>query len=213
MSAANTLLEPLGSGTLPSEHLLTCSPPYEVPAGKVWLVCATCGEWFLRKASEHKKCLARGRTGSYCSKTCTYANALRSAPEGTTVGAKIPDLNLRRTYAETYRSARKNAVKRKIDFNLSVAEFDEIIEQANGCCAVTGLPFRYTKTKTKNARHPFMPSLDRIDSNDSYHAKNVRLVLIAVNNALGTWGLIPFDQIVIARYEKLTREASLAGRV
>lgn len=182
------------------------SPPGPAPKGHIWLRCLVCEWWFTRSAAEHKKCIKRGRTGSYCSLVCTRVNSLRSTPDGTTVARHIENVEMRRAYAQVYHSAKKNAPRRSIQFTLTIPEFDAIVRRANGCCEVSGLPFRNTRTKQRNERHPFMPSLDRIDSTGPYSADNVRLVSIAVNNALGTWGLLALDEIVVARFEKLCAE-------
>jgi hypothetical protein len=58
-----------------------------------------------------------------------------------------------------------------------------------GVCEITGLPFDLKPPK--GTRHnPYSPSLDRIDSrNKDYSPDNVRVVLTAVNIAIGEYGL------------------------
>jgi hypothetical protein len=61
-------------------------------------------------------------------------------------------------------------------------------KEGGGRCMLTGLPFRDTAVGIGKARHPFAPSLDRIDSNKPYSRRNCRLVLQAVNFALNAFG-------------------------
>lgn len=53
-----------------------------------------------------------------------------------------------------------------------------------GKCQLTGLMFDF-KPSEKTFRNPYAPSLDRIDSHKGYTKDNVRVVLTAVNEALG----------------------------
>ena len=56
----------------------------------------------------------------------------------------------------------------------------EWIEQRlqSGVCEVTGIAF-----VTGSARHPFLPSIDRIDSSKPYTPDNCRIVLWIINAA------------------------------
>lgn len=51
-------------------------------------------------------------------------------------------------------------------------------------CAVSGLPFVSTDEK----RHPFAPSIDRIDSSIGYEPGNVRVVCLIVNYGMSNYG-------------------------
>jgi hypothetical protein len=53
-----------------------------------------------------------------------------------------------------------------------------------GQCQLTGLPFDFYPAKVTH-KNPYSPSLDRIDSQKGYTKENVRVVLSAVNDALG----------------------------
>lgn len=97
-----------------------------------------------------------------------------------------------RKYAErwiplTYSSTKKNAAKRHITFELSMAEYLALIERANGRCMLSGIPFD-TRHVGKGKRRPWAPSLDRIDSCKGYSAQNCRLVCVAANLAMNEWG-------------------------
>lgn len=55
-----------------------------------------------------------------------------------------------------------------------------------GTCRLTGIPFNYEWNGP--GTNPYAPSVDRIDSSKDYTRDNVRLILWAVNRALGEWG-------------------------
>jgi len=58
-----------------------------------------------------------------------------------------------------------------------------------GKCELTGLPFDLSR-ESKLQKHPFAPSIDRIDNNNrNYEVGNVRIVLNSVNMAIGEHGL------------------------
>lgn len=54
-----------------------------------------------------------------------------------------------------------------------------------GRCRVSGIPFAYEWLG--EGSNPFAPSIDRIDSSRGYTRDNVRVVVWAVNRALGEW--------------------------
>lgn len=65
-----------------------------------------------------------------------------------------------------------------------------IVDRARGRCEVTGIPFSALKLPGRDSnRHPYSPSLDRIDPSTGYSRGNCRLVLFAVNVALNDWGI------------------------
>jgi hypothetical protein len=68
--------------------------------------------------------------------------------------------------------------------------WQEVAAHIRRGCAVTGLPFDLSPKPPGEGRRQkwSSPSLDRIKSDSSYTAGNWRVVLFAVNCALGTWG-------------------------
>ena len=53
-----------------------------------------------------------------------------------------------------------------------------------GVCEATGITFEFNVT----GRHPFAPSIDRVDSGMGYTRENSRLVVLALNLMRGEWG-------------------------
>ena len=61
---------------------------------------------------------------------------------------------------------------------------DIILIVETGRCQLTNLPFDFQRAN-KTSKNPYAPSLDRIDSQKGYTKENCRIVLAAVNDALG----------------------------
>lgn len=87
-------------------------------------------------------------------------------------------------------SIKHRALKIGVPYNLST----EWVEARLDRCALTGLPFNMST----GGRGPYSPSVDRINSNGGYVEDNCRVILWAVNAALGTWGLEAFESIAHA---------------
>ena len=61
-------------------------------------------------------------------------------------------------------------------------------EECEGRCAITGLKFSNEKIGAGKAKRVFAPSVDRIDPAEGYSLENCRLVMVAVNFAMNSWG-------------------------
>ncbi|HJT87971.1 MAG TPA: ASCH domain-containing protein [Bryobacteraceae bacterium] len=80
-------------------------------------------------------------------------------------------------------SARKNNLK----FDLTREHLLRLWDECGGCCAISGRFFSLEEFECL-VRHPFAPSVDRIDSHDGYTVINTRLVCVAVNFGMNQWG-------------------------
>jgi len=111
-------------------------------------------------------------------------------------------------WSEIYNTTKKNAAKRGRPFSLTPTQFNQLVERANSCCMMTGIPF---ETKWYDGcRRPFMPSIDRIDSSKGYTEGNVRLVCVLVNLAMNEWGIEPLLRVarnLVAREEEVREQA------
>lgn len=93
--------------------------------------------------------------------------------------------------------AKERAKRRGKAFQLQWAEMLALWERSKGRCEVTGIPFQFEQRKNFS-RRPYAPSLDRIDSTQSYEIDNCRLVCTAVNIAINEWGVTTFKEIARA---------------
>lgn len=93
----------------------------------------------------------------------------------------------------------------------SLAALHMIAMRCGGFCEVSGLPL-YLGTEK---RHPFQPSLDRIDSAGGYDPQNLRIVCLAVNYCMSHWGERVFLQLsaaMLARHlHSLASDGERAG--
>ena len=104
-------------------------------------------------------------------------------------------------------------------FALTFDDIERMFSDQKGCCAISGLSFAPTRLPNAFVKHPFAPSLDRIDCTGGYTPGNVRLVCIAVNFGLGQWGEEVFRSIAEAtvrnqlRRERCRRPNSTSASV
>ncbi len=84
--------------------------------------------------------------------------------------------------------ARQRALRYDIDFTLTLDDLDALWEACEGRCAVSGLPFNLDTFEDALVKHPFGPSIDRINASKGYTLKNTRLVCTAANFAMNQWG-------------------------
>lgn len=83
---------------------------------------------------------------------------------------------------------RQTALKKGLDFDLHL-HFEELDRRVRaGVCELTGYPLDLAGPSTRHLKRPNAVSIDRIDSKKGYVLSNVRVVCLAVNLALGTWG-------------------------
>lgn len=88
-----------------------------------------------------------------------------------------------------YDRARRRAADRKIEFLLTKEEFDALYVRSRGMCEITNIKFDHDYKPAGAATRPWAMSLDRIESAKPYTKDNCRLVCVAVNMALGQWGM------------------------
>jgi len=86
-------------------------------------------------------------------------------------------------------SCRKRAKLKGIPFLITADMALDLIRAQGYRCAVSGLEFQADAgAETDSWRGPYRPSLDRIKPRLGYVPGNVRVVLVAVNIAMGEWG-------------------------
>ena len=93
---------------------------------------------------------------------------------------------------ELYHQVKGSAAKRKIAFSLTQDDLSALVNRSGLCCELTGIPFDLRVPRAalglKHFKRPWFPSVDRIDSSKGYQRSNVRLVCVAVNYAVGSFG-------------------------
>jgi hypothetical protein len=87
-----------------------------------------------------------------------------------------------------FTSARYRALKAKMDFKLTHEIVEELYDQQEGRCAISGYPFNFERFPEALVKMPFAPSIDRVLSSGDYTEDNVRLVCVAVNFGINQWG-------------------------
>lgn len=117
--------------------------------------------------------------------TKNFVHTLQRVPNGDVVTWAI---------VRAFSTARSRAPRRRLPFELSMADVRAIWSDQRGCCALTGIAFQ-CEPQAKYHKAPYAPSLDRIDNRKGYVLGNVRLVCVAVNFALGEWGEAVFADI------------------
>lgn len=98
---------------------------------------------------------------------------------------------------------KQTAERKGLDFDLHL-HFEELYRRVRqGVCELTGFPLDLAMPSTRQQRRPNAVSIDRIDAKKGYVLSNVRVVCLAVNLALGTWGESGLLPILNAWKERL----------
>lgn len=102
------------------------------------------------------------------------------------------------------RSGRSRSKKRGLPYTIDVDYLIRVAKTQGYCCAVSGIPFNQDLRRYLGwRRHPFSPSIDRIDNEKGYEPGNVRLVCLIVNLARSDFGdgaLIQMARAIVARH-------------
>ena len=102
-----------------------------------------------------------------------------------------------RLHGKLYRcvhQARKRAERKGFDIDIDVRFLADLYLAQGGLCALTGLRME-TGPAPDLRTNPHAVSLDRIDNARGYTRDNVRLVVWAINWALGEWGESRFTEL------------------
>jgi len=106
---------------------------------------------------------------------------------------------------QLHTNSKRRAEGRNIQWAVSKSDFAAIVERSAGLCEVSGIPLSLTLGGQKG---PYGPSIDRISARAGYVPSNVRIVCIAVNFALNSWGLdafLPVARALVARHSDSKR--------
>lgn len=123
-------------------------------------------------------------------------NGERPGPSPETIQKLKSILRVRLCEAQTRARAIRGGRPRDWECTLTLDFLIALGERQGWRCALTGIPFELPSLPGKN--NPRSMSLDRIRSSSGYTQHNVRLVLYAINVALGSWGEEEFRKIATA---------------
>lgn len=76
---------------------------------------------------------------------------------------------------------------------LKVEDIDSMLARCNWRCSVTGTPFSLLRV---GKSRPYAPSIDRRDNSIGYTRENCRLVCVAANIAMNTWGEVVLRELM-----------------
>lgn len=84
---------------------------------------------------------------------------------------------------------KRNAVKRKLEWNLSIEDVIEVYEKQDKKCALTGTKLTFGRIRYRIETNA---SIDRIDNSKGYSKDNIQIVLKSVNIIRGTMSIDDF---------------------
>lgn len=99
-------------------------------------------------------------------------------------------------------AARNRAKAKNLPYNITVEYLIKLWNENDGCCSLTGIPFKLDHSGTAGQVHPDAPSVDRIVPKLGYVEGNIRLVTYHMNVALAEWGIEGFERLALA-YSRL----------
>lgn len=102
---------------------------------------------------------------------------------------------------QVVRTASVKARQKNLPFELTYEVISFMCELQNECCSLTGFRFDYKSTQYRN--RPFAPSVDRVDNAKGYIYGNIQIVCTMVNKAKNEYSQEMFDQMCLARVERL----------
>lgn len=113
--------------------------------------------------------------------------------------------SVERALTAAVKGARQRSNAKGIGFDITATWLLEQAQRQGFKCCLTSIPF-YMPTDAKSFRHPFAPSIDRINPSGGYTKDNVRLVVFAINVMLMDWGQDVFERVVSGfRFTKGTK--------
>jgi hypothetical protein len=119
----------------------------------------------------------------------------------------VTNRNKHAYYMRLLAKCRRNAKTREIEFNLTADDMMKLVARSNGVCELTGMVFQKRHDIGFSESQPFIPSIDRIDSYKGYSFDNCRLICLAANLAINSWGdwvLMDLMRSMQAKYGRLS---------
>ena len=108
-----------------------------------------------------------------------------------------------------FEAVRGRARKKGYELDFDLEYLVGLFETQDKKCASTGLPFDLSNTSRSKQFRPMSVSIDRIDSNGIYKKENIRLVCVAFNLALNSFGEDIFEKLARGYLDSLAKKESL----
>lgn len=137
-------------------------------------VCQECGKNYKGKGNQ-----------KYCSVLCSRRNDYSSNM-----------LKHKWRIGKLLANAKGRSKDKNLEFNLTQQYLEELWEESEGRCSITGRSFDLTKYGEFGQVNPNAPSIDRIIPNKGYTIGNVRLVTYHINVALSEYGLESLVELI-----------------
>lgn len=99
---------------------------------------------------------------------------------------------------QTAGAAKARAIKAGVPCTITAYDIDELLVNQDWRCAISNAPLAAPKSGGEYRRHPFGPSLDRVNPEFGYVRSNIRVVCNMVNTAINEWGLDNFIKLLDA---------------
>jgi hypothetical protein len=113
----------------------------------------------------------------------------------------LDEESLHRMLRKIHAGARSRALRSGIGFALAANHIEDLWRRQGGCCAVSGILFNDERFDHVLVKHPFEPSLDRIDSRAGYTPEDVRLVCTCANFGMGHWDEEVLRRIAVGMFK------------
>lgn len=104
-----------------------------------------------------------------------------------------------------YKKIQSNALKRKLEFNLSIDELWQLFLDQDMKCALTGVNINIVNATISHNYHLNTASLDRIDSKKGYTKNNIRWIHKAINHLrsdIGDEDFIYLCHLIVNKFPK-----------
>lgn len=97
-----------------------------------------------------------------------------------------------------YEAFSKSAISRGYSWNLTPEEINELYEEQEGLCALSGLSIGWSKVGWDHTA-----SIDRIDNSEGYYLENIQLVHKKINMMRGSLSVDEFLELCAAVINKV----------
>lgn len=179
-----------------------CSAILDPSTGKrkyslVETLCSNCGKVMLVQSNNHNHT-------SLCSKSCRNQWAANRQLEKR---KESVEALLRMQLSQ----AKARAKKKGLEFDLDVAWMRDKLKEQNGCCAISGVKLKASKSPGRSKTHKHTATFDRIDPNKGYTKDNVQILTYIANvckNAFTQEDVMEFAFSVVANNRLVGKEGT-----